>query len=299
MTPRAGAPLANPPPITPPLPVNTRNKSSNPLDEKRPLPAIGLQSSESSGARRAGGLSTVPEHEEGGLSNRLPRMDVKAMAQDAQESKESKDVKSTQSSVAFTFDFGDSSAMKPAGRLPPLIREKTIRKSTEAGELKTSLDKRQQEADDRRQNELNSIAGKKKRRKVKLKSSKSQLQDINADPPSNSQHVVPPLDISSSPDKTGSQSSEATLPRNNGADGNNNATSTPITVVGQMEPRKGSANHDSTYGSDDENGIDSNGRVIDPLRRFSKRRGAATIEDQETVSPVETAQFFQDTTEQM
>merc|ERR1712043_91829 len=90
-----------------------------------------------------------------------------------------------------------------AGRLPPLSREKTIRKSTEAGELKTSLDKRQQEADDRRQNELNSIAGKKKRRKVKLKSSKSQMQVIDADPPSNSQHVVPPLDISSSPDKTG------------------------------------------------------------------------------------------------
>ena len=44
------------------------------------------------------------------------------MAKDARESEGSKDVKHTQSSVAFTFDFGDSSAeIKPAGRLPPLI----------------------------------------------------------------------------------------------------------------------------------------------------------------------------------
>ena len=44
-----------------------------------------------------------------------------AMASDAKESESSKDVKQTQSSVAFTFDFGDSADVKPVGRLPPLI----------------------------------------------------------------------------------------------------------------------------------------------------------------------------------
>ncbi|XP_075258523.1 uncharacterized protein LOC142350559 [Convolutriloba macropyga] len=203
VTPRAGPATrqANPPPVTPPLTVsNNRNKSNNPLDEKRPLPAIGGLSSEASG-RRPSSLTTVPEHEEGSLSQRLPKLDVNAMAKDARESEGSKDVKHTQSSVAFTFDFGDSSAeIKPAGRLPPLIREKTIRKSTEAGELKSTLERRQQEADDRRQNELNSIASKKKRRKVKLKSAKvnnfSSQQSVDS-----ATDVVPPLEISTSPDK--------------------------------------------------------------------------------------------------
>ncbi|XP_063715522.1 uncharacterized protein LOC134842922 [Symsagittifera roscoffensis] len=318
VTPRAhpGAATTTPhahPPITPPLAIHARGKGSNPLDERRPLPAIGGGGGDHVAplapltTRKSSNLTTVPEQDEATQPNRiLPKLDVNAMASDAKESESSKDVKQTQSSVAFTFDFGDSADVKPVGRLPPLIREKTMRKSTDADDLQSSIKKKQQLADDRRQNELNSIAGKKKRRKLKLKSSKLS-EDSSSDAGGQRSEVVPPLDISRSPDKNGSPSSEVAAPNNRSLI----STSTPVRVLSEeqgegrdeIERRKGSAHHDSTYGSEDEN--ENQSRVVDPLRRFSRNKKTAhqhqerdAFYSDENVNPMEAAQFFDDDSEQ-
>lgn len=330
----AATPRAQPqaPPVTPPIYANASRpkvKAGNPLDERRPLPAIPItSSSDQSGSSasltaRQPSLTTVPEHDEGsGLQrNRLEKIDVNAMVSDAKENLPNTDVKHTQSSVAFTFDFGDTN-VKPAGRLPPLIREKTMRKSTEAEDLKSSILKKQMEAKDRRQTELNSIAGKKKRRKVKLKTKKTeseiptevspQSQKTEAPPsPDFATHqVVPPLEISSqsSTQKNDSQSSEQNTIDDNLNQTFNVKTDQRVTAEVEtepqpVEPRKGSAYNDSTYGSGDETGVDMNARVVDPLRRFSrnkKSKKAVVHNDEdldsseENVNPIEAANFFDD-----